>query len=71
MIWISWRWAVSLLWSRTLKSRGFLEDCVLFEGDLTVFAYGGHGFEMLEDDTKIIESKSGPFTDVETDKTKF
>ena len=43
----------------------------LFEGDLAVFAYGGHGYEILEDDTQIIESKNGPFVDVETDKTKF
>tara|TARA_B100000579_G_C22387002_1_gene645481 strand:+ start:346 stop:651 length:306 start_codon:yes stop_codon:yes gene_type:complete len=43
----------------------------LFEGDLAVFAYGGHGYEILEDDTQIIESKNGPFVDVETDKNKF
>ena len=30
-----------------------------------------HGYEILEDDTKIIEAKNGPFVDVETDKTKF
>ena len=40
-------------------------------GDLAVFAYGGHGYVILEDDTQIIETKNGPFIDVETDKTKF
>ncbi len=49
----------------------FIQDFILYEGDLAIFAFGGHGFEILEDDTKIIESKNGPFTDVETDKTKF
>ena len=44
---------------------------VLFEGDLAVFAYGGHGYVILEDDTQIIETKNGPFIDVDTDKTKF
>lgn len=43
----------------------------LFEGDLAVFAYGGHGYVILENDTQIIETKNGPFIDVETDKTKF
>ncbi len=43
----------------------------LKEGDLAVFAYGGHGYEILEDDTQIIESKNGPFIDVDTDKIKF
>ena len=47
------------------------EEFVLFEGDLAVFAYGGHGYVILEDDTQIIETKNGPFINVETDKTKF
>ncbi len=51
--------------------REFLQDFILYEGDLAVFAFGGHGFEILENDTKIIESKNGPFTGVENDKTKF
>jgi len=53
------------------EDRTFLEDYILNEGDLAVFAYGGHGYEILEDGTQIIESKNGPFVDVETDKTKF
>lgn len=49
----------------------FLQDYILYEGDLAVFGYGGHGYEILEDDTQIIESKNGPFTGVEQDKIKF
>ena len=48
-----------------------LEDFILNEGDTAVFAYGGHGYEILDDDTQIIEAKNGPFIDVKTDKTKF
>ena len=44
---------------------------VLYEGDLAVFTYGGHGYEILEDGTKIIEAINGPFMDVSIDKTKF
>lgn len=47
------------------------DSFVLKEGDLAVFAYGGHGYEILENDTQIIESKNGPFIDVDTDKLKF
>ena len=43
----------------------------LVEGELAVFAYGGHGYEILEDGTQVIESKNGPFIDVDSDKTKF
>ena len=47
------------------------DSFILKKGDLAVFAYGGHGYTILEDDTKIIEAKNGPFIDVETDKNKF
>jgi len=53
------------------ENKHFLEDYILNTGDLAVFAYGGHGYEILEDNTQIIEAKNGPFIDVETDKQKF
>lgn len=37
-------------------------------GDLMVMLAGGHGFEILEPNTKIIECKNGPFISVEKDK---
>jgi len=43
----------------------------LFQGDLAVFGYGGHGYEILEDDTQVIETKNGPFLSVDQDKNKF
>ena len=46
-------------------------EYIIYKGDTAVFAYGGHGYEILEDDTQIIEAKNGPFTDVATDKVKF
>ena len=53
------------------EEKVFLQEYILSEGDLAVFAYGGHGYEILEDGTQIIESKNGPFIDVTTDKIKF
>jgi len=53
------------------EEHNYLEDFIIYVGDLAVFAYGGHGYEILEDNTQIIEAKNGPFLDVETDKTKF
>jgi len=49
----------------------FFQDYILRQGDLAVFCYGGHGYEILEDDTQIIESKNGPFVSVDKDKKKF
>ena len=53
------------------ERKNYIGDFILKEGDLAVYAYGGHGYEILEDNTKIIEAKNGPFVDVATDKTKF
>lgn len=47
------------------------KELVLYEGDLAVMGYGGHGYEILQDHTQIIEAKNGPFVSVELDKEKF
>ena len=49
----------------------YIEEYIMHKGDLAVFTGGGHGYEILEDDTKIIETKNGPFVGVEKDKTRF
>lgn len=53
------------------ESKEFKEEVILYAGDLAVLVEGGHGYEILEDDTQILEAKSGPFIDVEKDKEKF
>ena len=53
------------------EEESFLQDYILYAGDLAVFAYGGHGYEILENNTKVIESKNGPFFNVDDDKNKF
>ena len=53
------------------EEKEFFQDYVLYQGDMAVFGYGGHGYEILEDDTQIIESKNGPFVSVDKDKKKF
>lgn len=57
-----------ILYDENMK---YLKDFILYKGDLAVYGYGGHGYEILEDNTQIIEAKNGPFIDVNTDKTKF
>lgn len=47
----------------------YLESTILEVGDVILLAYGGHGFEMLEQ-SEIIEVKQGPYAG-EQDKTQF
>ncbi|MDA9353010.1 hypothetical protein N9R37_00420 [Gammaproteobacteria bacterium] len=49
--------------------RNYLESRVLEQGDVVLLAYGGHGFEMLED-SEMIEVKQGPYAG-EMDKIRF
>jgi len=53
------------------ENKQFKKEFTLCAGDLAVMANGGHGYEILEDNTQILETKNGPFVDVETDKEKF
>jgi hypothetical protein len=50
-------------------NRNYLESRILTQGDVVLLAYGGHGFEMLED-SEIFEIKQGPYAG-DADKTRF
>ena len=50
------------------ESNKLLRQFDLEQGDFAVLADCGHGYEILQDDTQILEIKNGPFVDVETDK---
>ncbi len=49
--------------------KNYLESTVLEAGDVILLAFGGHGFQMLEE-SEIIEVKQGPYAG-EMDKTRF
>jgi hypothetical protein len=40
-------------------------------GECMVFLEGGHGYEILQDGTKIFEIKNGPYPGLDADKVKF
>jgi len=45
-----------------------LKEVVLSGGDLIIILGGGHGMEVLEDGTQVIEIKNGPYPGLEKDK---
>jgi mannose-6-phosphate isomerase-like protein (cupin superfamily) len=51
------------------NDKNYLESTILNAGDVILLAYGGHGFEMIED-SEIIEVKQGPYAG-EMDKVRF
>ena len=40
-------------------------------GDIGVFLHGGHGYEILEDDTKVVEIKNGPYVGPDKDRKRI
>jgi mannose-6-phosphate isomerase-like protein (cupin superfamily) len=49
--------------------QNYLESRLLYQGDVILLAFGGHGFEMIEA-SEMIEVKQGPYAG-EADKTRF
>lgn len=49
----------------------YIESFEVEKGDIAIFTNGGHGYKILEDDTRILETKNGPFYGVQKDKTRF
>lgn len=53
------------------ENKELLTEFTMVQGDFAVFLGGGHEYKILEDDTRIIETKNGPFLGVDIDKTRF
>jgi hypothetical protein len=53
------------------EKRVFLKSIELQSGDLMVMLKGGHGYDILEDDTQVLEVKNGPFMGIEKDRERF
>ncbi|KKP32381.1 MAG: hypothetical protein UR22_C0012G0018 [Parcubacteria group bacterium GW2011_GWC2_32_10] len=54
-----------------LENEKFLTSIILNEGDVIFFLNGGHGYEILEDSTKVLEVKNGPYPGPEKDRKRF
>ena len=50
-------------------NKEFIKSDILYKGDVILLAFGGHGFEIMED-SEMIEVKQGPYAG-DDDKTRF
>jgi len=48
-----------------------LEEVILAPGDSLVCFAGGHGYDILEDDTIVLEVKNGPYVGAENDRRRL
>ncbi len=49
----------------------FLEALVVNEGDTLILLHGGHGYEILENGTQVLEVKNGPYLGAEVDRRRI
>ncbi len=49
----------------------FVEELVVKQGDTLILLNSGHGYEILEDKTQVLEIKNGPYLGAETDRRRF
>jgi hypothetical protein len=53
------------------EQQNYLETVTVQKGELLILMNGGHDYTILEDDTRILEIKNGPFLGRDIDKTLF
>lgn len=41
------------------------------EGDIIILLEGGHGYEIIEDETQVLEIKNGPYLGADIDRNRF
>lgn len=46
-------------------------EVVIYTGDILILLSGGHGYEILEDGTKVLEIKNGPYPGAEQDRRRI
>lgn len=53
------------------ENEEFLKSVELDKGDTMILLKGGHGYEILEDGTKVLEVKNGPYVGAEDDRKRI
>jgi hypothetical protein len=48
-----------------------VKELLLKEGDILILLEGGHGYEIMEDDTFVLEVKNGPYVGPEKDRRRI
>ena len=49
----------------------FVDSVELSCGDILILFFGGHGYEILENGTQVLEVKNGPYVGAEKDRKRI
>lgn len=72
-------WTQEVLYVKKGKIRANIYDTknekvgefIGLEGDVLILLIGGHGYQILEDGTQVLEVKNGPYLGAEIDRRRF
>jgi len=53
------------------EDESLIAECVMREGELLVCLNGGHGYTILEKDSRVLEIKNGPYLGPDLDRRRF
>ena len=53
------------------QEKKFLRAIELGKGDTMILLHGGHGYQILEDNTRVLEVKNGPYIGAEKDRKRI
>lgn len=53
------------------EKEDFFKSVELKRGDTIILLNGGHGYEILEDNTKVLEVKNGPYVGADRDRKRI
>lgn len=53
------------------EDKKFVTSVELNKGDTAILLSGGHGYEILENDTQVLEIKNGPYLGAEKDRERI
>lgn len=51
--------------------KSLIETIIVNEGDILILLESGHGYKILEEGTKVLEIKNGPYLGAEIDRRRF
>lgn len=53
------------------KNKTLVAEWIAKEGDIMILLDGGHGYDILEDNTQVLEIKNGPYVGADADRVRF
>ena len=53
------------------EDESLVEEIILQEGDILVLLNGAHGYEILDNDTFVLEVKNGPYVGADKDRRRI